>query len=225
MTTYTELQDKVARALQDPDNATFDTQAVKDMIASSYADLGRIAPQRFVEDIVTVDDTLSYQVRSVTFPEPNDDIELMSVEVWDGSTTPDQPYRLIDPQSSHPTGLSYSQAGWRFWGGVLYLPNRVVDFIDPTKHYIKVWGYAPWAELVNGSDVVPFGRVHQEALVIRCHIEAMRRLIGNRILFSQWQTRSNNTDITPGMLMNEKTQAESEWRVLARAIQVLREAP
>lgn len=225
MTTYAELQDKVARALQDPDNATFDAQAVQDMIASAYADIGRIAPQRFVQDITPTDDTLSYELRQDVFTAPNDDIEVMSVELWDGSTTPATPYRQIDPQSSHPTGLSYSQAGWRFWGGSLYLPNRVVDLIDPDVHFIKVWGYSPWSDLSDDADVVPFGRVHEEALVIRCHIEAMRRLIGNRVLFTQWQTRSNNTDITPGTLMNEKTQAEGEWRTLARAIQVLREAP
>ncbi len=225
MTTYGDLQSKVSRAIQDPDNDTFDVQAVKDMIASAYADIGRIAPQRFVEDITPLDDTLSYQVREAVFVEPNDDIELMSVEVWDASTTPATPYRQVDPQSSHPSGLSYSQAGWRFWGGMLYLPNRVVDFIDPTKHVIQVWGYSPWLELTVDEDVVPFGRVHEEALVIRCHIEALRRLIGNRVLFTQWQTRSNNTDITPGTLMNEKTQAEQEWRTLARSIQVLREAP
>lgn len=225
MTTYLELQDKVARALQDPDNATFDVEAIKDMIASSYADIGRIAPQRFTEEITPVADTLEYQVRTAVFTNPNDDIELMSVEVWDGTTTPATPWRQVEPQSSHATGLSYSQAGWRMWGGMLMLPNRVVDYIDPDVHFIKVWGYSPWEDLVTDDDVVPFGRVHEEALVIRCHIEALRRLLGNRVLFTQWQTRSNNTDITPGALMNEKTQAEQEWRTLARAIQVLREAP
>lgn len=223
MTTYAELQSKVSSALQDPDNATFDTQAIKDMIAAAWADISDAAPRRFIEDIVPLDDTLSYQVLADDFPTPNDDIQIMSVEVWDGTSTPPRALRFVEPQSTHPTGLAYSQAGWRFWGGELMLPNRVVDFVLPDSYFIRVMGYSPWPECVEEDDVVPFGRIHEEALVIRCHIEAMRRLIGNRILFTQWQTRANASDITPAFLMNEKVQAESEWRRLMLRIAVPRE--
>lgn len=225
MTTYAELIDKVSRALQDPDNQTFDEQTVKDMIASAWADISRVAPRRFQEDIQPVADTLEYQVLSVDFPDPNDDIEVMSVELWDTSTTPHSAFRHVTPQSAHPTGLSYSQAGWRVWAGILYLPNRVVDLIDPLTHLIRIWGYSPWPVLVADDDVVPFGQVHEEALIIRCWIEALRRLVNNRSLFTQWQTRSNATDVTTAALMNEMNMAREEWRQLARSIQVLREAP
>ena len=225
MTTYAELQDKVSRALQDPDNNTFDAPAIRDMISSAWADISRVAPQRFQEDVTPTANTLEYQLRADVFPVPNDDIEPMSVEVWDGAVMPPKAVHHVAPQSAHPTGLSYSQAGWRFWGGMLYLPNRVADFIDPDYHFIRVWGYSPWQDMDDDADVVPFGKVHEEALVIRCHIEALRRLIGNRTLFTQWQTRSNNTDISIAGLMNEKSQAEEEWRRLSRSIQVLREAP
>lgn len=225
MTTYAELIDKVSRTLQDPDLQTFPEQTVKDMIASAWADLSRVAPRRFQEDIQPVEDTLVYQVLADDFPDPNDDIEVMSVELWDTSTTPNTAFRHVTPQSAHPTGLSYSQAGWRFWGGMIYLPNRVVDLIDVTNHLIRLWGYSPWPVLVADDDVVPFGQVHEEALVIRSWMEALRRLINNRSLFTQWQTRSNNTDVTPAALMNELNLAREEWRQLARSIQVLREAP
>lgn len=209
----------------DPDNATFDVPSIKNMIATAWADISRVSPRRFQEDIDPVADTAEYQVLADDFTDPNDDIELMSVELWDDTTTPRSPYRHIAPQSSHPTGLAYSQAGWRFWGGMLYLPNDIVDLITVDTHVIRLWGYSPWPELVEDDDVVAFTRVKEEALIIRTHIEALRRLIGNRVLFTQWQTRSNNTDVTPAYLMNEKAQAEEEWRRLSRTIAVTREAP
>jgi hypothetical protein len=225
MGTYLALQQKIAEAIQDPDNDTFTVSTVKSMIDSIQADLSRIAPKRFTEDITPVADTLSYQVLVDDFPDPNDDIEIMSVEVWDGSATPPRPWRLIEAQSSHPMSLNYSQAGWRFWDGFLYLPNRIVDFIDPDIHVIRVWGYSPWPDMVEDEDTVPFGRQHEEALLRGVYVETMRRLIGNRVLFAQWATRSNNTDITPAYLMNEKAQAQDEWAKLLRGIMVQREAP
>jgi hypothetical protein len=211
--------------LQDPDNATFDTTAVQRMIAMAWADIDDIAPRRFQEDITPVADTLVYQVLEADFPDPNDYIELMSVELWDGTTTPPTALHQVQPQSAHPTGLTYSQAGWRFWGGMLYLPNRVVDMIEPTTDIIRLWGYAPYPFPTDDNDVIPFGNVHEQALIIRCWQEAIRRLLGNRTLFTQWQTRSNNTDVTPAFLRAEKSQSEEEWRRLSRRIAVLRERP
>jgi hypothetical protein len=228
MTTYAELQDKAGRALQDPDHQTFEPQMVKDMLAAGWREIGQYAPERFQEDLTPIADTLSYRLRAAEFPDaPNDDIEVYKVEIWDASVTPNLPLRFLEPQSSHPMALTYSQVGWQFWNGSLYLPNRYVDFIGghETNYIIRVWGYSPWAMPVNDSDVVPFSAGIEEALLVYTHIEAMRRLLANRVLFTQWQTRSNNTDVTPAALMNDKSIAQDEWRRLARSIYVPREAP
>lgn len=224
-TTYGELQTKVSRALRDEGNRTFSAEVIKDMIQAAWPEIGRVAPQHFQEDITPLADTLSYQLRADEFAQAVEDIEVNRVELWDGSVVPATPVRFIEPAAAHPTGLSYSQSGWRVWGGVLELPNRVVDMIDPTKHIIRVWGYSPWTEVSDDADVLPFGKDREEAVVLLCFIESLRRLIGNRVLFTQWQTRSNNTDITPASLMNDLNIAQDEWRRKSRSIFVIREAP
>lgn len=313
MTTYAELQDKVSRTLQDPDNQTFDLQTVKDMIAAGWAEVSLISPQRFIEDLTPVDDQVAYLLQADDFPDGNDDIRPVSVEVWDGGP-PERPLKWIEPASSHVTGLTYSEAGWQFWGGYLNLPNRWVAYLNghSADYFLRVRGYAPWPlpndqqalagtatgtaatnlvtlaghgllandpvrfiSLVGGAgigisttyyviasgltadafkfsatlggaefdfttditagsvvkvipvdaDVIPFTAGVEEALVIYCYIEALRRLIGNRALFTQWQTRSNNTDVTPAALMNDLNIAQEEWRRKSRAILVLRETP
>ncbi|MGH2512742.1 MAG: hypothetical protein ACRDGQ_08660, partial [Candidatus Limnocylindrales bacterium] len=111
------------------------------------------------------------------------------------------------------------------WNGTLRIPYRWEVLIDPTKHVIKVLGYSPWVPLVSDDDVVPFGPAIEQALIVVCYIEALRRLIGNRVLFTQWQTRSNNTDVTPASLYNDLSVSEQDWQRRARHILVMREAP
>jgi hypothetical protein len=48
-------------------------------------------------------------------------------------------------------------------------------------------------------------------------------LLSSRELFSQWQIRSNNTDVTPAALMNDLSLAQADWRRLSRSMTVLRE--
>jgi len=223
MTTYLELRQKVGRAIQDPDNLTFGVQTVKDVVASSWQEISRVAPERYTEDITPLDDTLSYQLRADVFTAPNDDIELNRVEIWDGSVTPNLPSKWVVPKSVHPSGLSYSQAGWEVWAGLLYLPNRYVSGIDPTRHIIRVWGYSPWEMPVNDSDDISIGASLEEALVIHTRIGFLERLTSNRALFKQWQTRSNNTDVSMASLMSDLSEAEEKWRRLSRSLYVQRE--
>ncbi len=176
--------------------------------------------------IVGFDNLEFFRVYSTTtFSDPVDEVEVMAVELRDNSGDRVRSWKHIDPQSAHPWGLAYSQAGWRVWGGVLYLPDRVVDLIDPDKHTIRVWGYSPFPPVVADNDVIPFGADREEALVIYCYVEALRRLIGNRALFTQWQTRSNNSDISFAGLASDFNMAQTEWKRRAGAIFVPREAP
>lgn len=224
-TTYGELQTKVSRALRDEGHKTFPVDVVKDMIQAGWAEIDRIAPQQFLEQITPEADTLQYSLRTADFDQPVPEVEVVRVEVWDSSTTPAKPFRFVEPAAAHPTGLTYSQAGWSVWGGILFIPNRVEDMIDPLTHVIKVWGYSPWPPVTDDSDVLPFGKTLEEAIVLYTFIEAARRLLANRTLFTQWQTRSNNTDVTPAALMNDMNMALDEWRRRSRAIFVIREAP
>lgn len=224
MTTFAELKTAVSTDLQDPSNGVFDLATVGDLINAGINEVGRIAPQMFRENITPVADQLTYVLRSATFggaaiPE----IELISVEVWDGSTTPMTRLKHLQPVAGEY--VNDSQNGWRVWGGSLELPNSVVDFIDPVNYLIRVWGYSPYPLLVDDADVIATSPELTQAVRDYCYIESLKRLIGSRVLFTQWQTRTNNTDVSPAGLMNDLTIAQAAWRQKSRALYVIREAP
>ena len=223
MTTYLELQDKVARAIQDPDNEVFETQTVKDVISAAWQELSRAAPQRFQEDLTPIADTLEYDLRSDVFADPNDSVELIRVEIWDTNATPNELVRWVPPRSAHPGGTTVSQGGWEVWGGTLRIPNNYVDGIDTDIHVIKVWGYSPWEYPTDDGDTIAINAELEEALLIGCQVGFLRRLTANRALFTQWQTRSNNTDVSMASLMNDFEAAKDEWRRLKREVMVARE--
>ena len=310
MTTFSDLKTMVSRDLRDPSLYTFDTATVGDFINAAQAEVGRVAPQRFQDDIVLVEDALSYQLRAAgssydlatpfgvaatnlltctshgllagdaivftaltggtglivglpyyviasglatstfrlapvisgtqvdfttditagTFNRvgSNDaipEIEVLSVELWDWSTTPHTPRGLIAPAAGGYT--TYSEVGWRVWDGILFLPRWVPVYVkDKESDYrLRVWGYAPYAPLVNASDVVLLSNEKVQALRVYCQIEGLRRLVNDRALFTQWQSATHNTDVTPAALMNDLSLAQADWRRRERAITVLREAP
>lgn len=225
-TTYLELQAKVSASVQDPDNKTFEVETVKAWIAAAWAEISRIAPQRFQEDVDPLADTGAYLLRQDDFPgEGVDELEVQRVELWDTSGSRPRPWKQVPFMGNHPMGLTYSEAGWYVWAGTLNLPDRIIDMIDPDIHLIRVWGYSPWPAVSADEDVLPFGQEREQALILYCHIEALRSLTSNRTLFTQWQTRSNNTDVSMASLMSDLNVAQEEWRRRSRAIYVVREAP
>lgn len=225
MTTYAELKTKVARALQDPDNQTFNTDLISDMIEAAWQEVSLAAPWQFQEDITPTDNTLSYQVLSSYFTDPQPGVELRSVEHWDGSTTPISQLHQFQAASQHALGSTSSQVGWFVWNGTLYLPNNMAALIDSTTDLIRVWGYAPWPLPASDSDPLPFEPLLEKAVIMVCHIEALRLLKANRVLFKQWQTRSGNTDTTFPMLVNDLAIARQEWTSMERRIHIVREQP
>ena len=62
----------------------------------------------------------------------------------------------------------------------------------------------------------------EQAMLWFIRVEAIELLLGSRDLFTQWQTRSGNTDITVAQLMNQKVNAEQAWQRRSRAITRLR---
>ena len=224
-TTYAQLQTEVGRRLGDPDALTFTSDDVKDMIQAAWAEVSRCAPERFQENLTPTDGASEYLLRSDKFDAPVPELEINRIEIWDVSGTHPKAWRKIEAQAAHPSGLTYSQAGWFLWDGILYIPDRWIDMIDPDKHIIRVWGYSPWSPVVNDADVLPFGEAIHQAVLAVCAIEGLRRLISNRTLFAQWQTRSNNTDVTSAALANDLNIALADWARKYRQIFVLREAP
>ena len=223
MTSYADLQDKIARSIQDPDYEVFEVQDIKDIIAQAWQELSRTAPERFTEDITPVADTLTYQLRAAVFTDPNDAIDLFRVEIWDTDATPNHAVRWVPPRGPHPSGLTYSQGGWEVWGGILRLPSNYVSGIRVDTDSIRVWGYSPWEMPVEQDDTIALNAELEEAIVVACLPHLIRRLTNNRALFTSWQTRSNNTDVSMASLMNDLESAKDDWRKLRRDIMVARE--
>jgi hypothetical protein len=221
VTAYSALQTLVSRDLADPDLQTFDVNAVKDFIQQGLAAIARVAPEQFQEDIDPVVGQTSYPLRSVAFsavavPE----IRLVRVEVWTG--TPPRFFYKVKAKAGTPTRDSV--AGWEVWNGSLEIPGWIADQIT-TNDLIRVWGYSPYSPIADDADIVPVSGELELAVRTFCRVEGLRRLTSSRVLFKQWQARSNNTDVTLGQLNSDLQVAEEEWRRLSRALKVPEQNP
>lgn len=221
MTTFGSLQTLVSRDLSDPSLQTFDVDAVKDFIQQGLAAIGRVAPDQFQEDVTPVSGTTSYLLRSAIFPAAVPEVRLVRVEVWRG--TPPAFAFKIKAKAGQPSRDSV--AGWEVWNGSLEIPDWVMAAINPATDTIRVWGYSPYAPVVADADVVAVSAELELAVRKFCRVEALRRLTASRVLFKQWQARSNNTDVTLGQLNSDLQVAEEEWRRLARALKVPEQNP
>lgn len=220
MTTYLALQALVSADLSDPNQQTFDQAAVQTFIQQGLAEIARIAPFQFQEDITPVLNTTAYQLLTADFPAPVPEIRVVRVEVWRG--TPSRFAFKIKAKSGQPTRDSI--AGWEVWNGTLEIPDWVADVIQTTD-IIRVWGYSPYPPISADADVVPVSAELELAIRTFCTVEGLRRLTGSRVLFKQWQTRSNNTDVTLGSLNSDLQVAEDNWRRLARSLKVPEQSP
>jgi hypothetical protein len=221
VTTFLDLKTAIANDLGDPDSATFTDTDLTSLAEAGMAEVGRIIPHLFQEDVTPVADTLTYALQVAYFPDGSPDIEPIMVEVWDTSTTPEKLKWVVPPRSSAPS--HHSQAGWFMWGGQLYLPNYVEEAVDPAVHLIRVWGYAPYPRPVGDGELLTLSWEQEMAVRAYARVEALTRLNNNRALFTQWQTRAGNSDVSPAGLLNALSLAQSEWSRQSKRLVTLRE--
>jgi hypothetical protein len=177
----------------------------------------------FTEDITLVEDTLSYIIRSDVFNgEATPEIELTRVELWDGDQTP--PVIVYSILPAHAETSTRSDLGWTNWGGTLYLPNFAHTIFDGHEdtYFLRIYGYSPYVPLAEDEDVSGVSNEVKWALMTYAQLEATQRLVNDRTLFKQWQTRAGNSDISAAGLMNEMNLLRDEWRRRSRAITRLR---
>lgn len=223
MSTLATLKVDVARDLRDPSARTFTEDDIEDIIAQGMVEIGRIAPRRFQEDIDLVADALEYQLLTDDFSAAVPEIEVSRVELWDTTQTPNRPVRRLNPMSAEY--INFSEAGWFVRDGILEVPSWVPLYVEGAEadYLIRVWGWAPYAIMDSDDDVVPLSYEREQALRAFAKSEALRRLLSSRELYTQWQTRSGNTDVSPAALMNDLNLAEESWRRKSRALTVLRD--
>lgn len=216
-----DLKTRIATVLLDPSAKTFTVPLLAELLNSGLIELGRLVPAQYTEDLDPVANQLSYQLGLALFDEGSVDIEPQRVEVWDPTTTPDS---LIFPVNSAGGESTSADSGWSMWNGYLTLPTRVVRGLQgfESTYVIRVWGYAPYALPTTEDEVLPISQEVEQAIIKFTRVEGLELLMSNRDLFTQWQTRSGNTDVSPAGLMNQLSMARADWRQYSRAIQRLR---
>lgn len=220
-TTYGELQTRIATVLLDPDGKTFTTTLLAELAIAGLTEVGRILPAQYTEDLDTVANQLSYQLGTALFFAVEPQIEVMRVEVWDPTTDPES---LIYPVNSAAQEWSPNDSGWSYWGGLLYLPTRVVRGLQGYEgtYVIRVFGYAPYDTPTSDDDVLALSQAAEQAVVKFARVEGLDLLLADRDLFTQWQARSGNSDISVAGLMNQLSAARADWDKYAKRIQQLR---
>lgn len=221
--TLGELKTRISVALQDPNGRTFTASLVTELVTSALVEVSRIAPEQFVEDLTPVENQLSYQLRSAEFSaDPVDEIEVQRVEVWDASTAPDTFIQWVNTAAGEPA--RGGDSGWSVWNGDLTLPTRTVRGLvgHELDYVIRVWGYSPYVIPTAADAVINMSPAVTQAAVWYAKLEAIDMLLASRDLFTQWQTRSGNSDITPAGLMNQRSIADNAWRIKSRSIARLR---
>jgi hypothetical protein len=221
--TFGTLKTEVSKALRDPSMTTFVVSDVEALVNMAVSEVGRIAPQPFQEDIEPVANALTYTLRAAEFGSvPIPEIEVSRVELWDTTVTPAQQKYIVPAAAA--AYRNDSQAGWINWGGVLSVPRYVPTYIDVNTQdfVIRVWGYSPYTQMSSDSDLFDGSDDLKWAIVAYCRLEALERLLADRDLYSQWQTRAGNTDMSPAGLMSALNQARDEWRRKSQRITRLR---
>lgn len=216
MGTFSAMVTALAAELRDPSNLTFDATALGAFIDEGVAEVGRLAPAMFQQDITPTADTLVY-----TLQNGDPEIEVKKVELWDASTTPDTFVLLVPPISGEYT--PQSNVGWACWNGSLYIPNGLEALIDITVHLIRVWGYGPYAH-VSGTTELPMSTELEYAVRTYAKMQAIESMVQQRNLFTQWQSTAQNQDITPAQLLQQLTMARANWERIASKIRLLKDA-
>lgn len=195
-------------AIPDDDTVGYIQVRITAFSAGAYA-----SEQRYAFEEISVSEDATAGVASNS----RDAIEVRRVEVW---TSAEEPARMV---AQIGRGQGNSEAGWDYWENLLRIPYRVLSALTVGTHYLKVWGYAPYDKLVSETQVTDLSFELEQAVMSYVRVEALSRLVFERDLFTQWQTRSGNTDVSPAALMNSLSLAREDWRRTSRAIMVLRE--
>jgi hypothetical protein len=218
MSTLGELKTAVAVALRDPGNKTFTSSDCGDFANAGLSEVSRLSPIQFSEDLTPVDNQFSYRLQSDTFGAAvNGDIEVARVELWDTSQTPEQKVAVIQP--AHAGFAADSDSGWSLWNGSIILPRWVVAYVIGNVDLIyRVWGYAPRPTLVADLDVAQLTAAEYQGVLDFARLQGLETLLMDRNLFTQWQARSNATDISPAALYSELNFARDNWRHRAKTL-------
>ncbi len=201
--TLETLRTAIARDLHDSNYTAFSSVEITDLINMGIAELNRLTPMEYLDDVAFIASTYSYAL-----DETVDDI--FRVEMWrDGGYWGTVP-RIGDE----------SNTGWEFYGGTLLLPTSLS--FDSDEDTLRLWGYSIRDPLLEEEDVAQINLEGEMVIRSYCQFTCFQRLVMSRALFQQWQTNANNTDVSPTQLLGMANVYASEWRALRNRVRRIR---
>jgi hypothetical protein len=231
MPTLGELTTSVYRDLADEAKVVFTTLQVEDFIRGGIVELNRVAPTDAVE-------TINFIPGQVEYPTRMHLVYGLSLRDKTGRTiTVIEP---LEPGQPHVYGYVHRATGDR---GVIEVTNALVDEVaqiaeESERPYLRVAGYArrdlPYMTSALSDPDNPASPVvavnpetgldPDEEFAVReyAKAEGFTLLTHDRALFQQWQGQTNNTDVSPVMMMNMAARAREEWKDKRGHLRVVR---
>lgn len=232
MPKLSELSVSVFSDLSDTGKDTFTQGQVEDFIRGGIADLNRVCPVDSLEKIAFNDTDDTY---------PTIIVQPWQVEMWTADGVSRSEFPMVE--QGYPSVVGYHHRATPS-GGVIEVTTNLINALveqypEPSARPIMVIrGYAyrpiPYTTSVlsdpddPNSPMVPVdpdcGLSHEEEYVVRQYAKSQGfdLLSHDRALFAQWQGQSNNTDVSPVMMMNMAAMAHSDWDRRRNQIRVLR---
>lgn len=193
MATLSDLRTTVARRLRDSANTTWTTAELDDLINAGIDEIGDFYPREIVQTIGTVSaGVTSYSASSFS--------NLYRLDIYTSAGS----YR-----TTFPHAIGGANSGWELHGSVLYLAPSYTYTAGDT---LKAWGYARYVQLSASTQTTDLDQSGIWALVAFCQAEGLQQLVNDRAKYQQWQTNSNNTDVTALGLAQLANGAMQRWR-------------
>ena len=193
MATLANLRTYVARDLRDTGNATFSTAELDELINQGIDALADVQPTEVVQTFATVAaGVYTYAASSFGL--------IYRIDIYTSAGT----YRATLP---HGDGDG-PNSGWEVHAGVVYLPPSYTFTAGDT---LRAFGYGRYIQLSATSDTTDLSTSGIWAVRVFVQAEAFQRLMTDRAKFQQWQSDSNNTDVTALHLGSLMGQARARW--------------
>lgn len=197
----------VARDLRDPDFKTWSPSQIDDLINAGIGELNRIRPLETTATFPPVAGTTNY-------PVPFSTVFRVEAHRTGGLFLTWGPI----PEN---TGEHGTLDGWDLYGGILAMPSTLT--LDPVLDEIRVWGYEERAPVRTDGDFPAFSDYDDEQGVRNyARYIGAEGLLHDRLLFGQWQTQSNNSDVSPTQMLQTVGTFQSAWQSTRNRLRRLR---
>lgn len=203
------LRTSVARDLRDEEMKTWSPQQIDDLINAGIGEINRIRPLESVLPVALVDGTSVYPVTFST-------IFRVEARRSGGPTLVWSPI----PESRGEVGV---QDGWDLFGGVLTMPSTLT--LVAATDEVRVWGYEDRQPVYFDDDFPSFiDHLDEDGVRAYARYIGAEMLLHDRLLFGQWQTQSNNSDVSPTQMLQTVGTFQSAWETTRNRLRRLRRA-